>query len=601
VLLLEGLRRLEYRGYDSAGVALLHEGTLQRRRAQGKLRNLEAAFYREPVPGHIGIGHTRWATHGRPSERNAHPHRSDHVVVVHNGIIENHLALRDELRQRGRTIESETDTELIAHLVAENYDPTLNGQHHPLHLAVTRTLEQLKGAYAICVLSEHHPEALVVARNASPLVLGQGQGEQYVASDIPALLEHTRDFIFLNDGDTAVLYKERMEIFDAEGQVAQRPVKRINWDPVSAEKQGYKHFMLKEIHEQPARIVDTLRGRLIPEESDVSLDGLALLDESFAEQVNHLQIVACGTSYHSGLVGRYFLEELARVHTSVDLASEFRYARPIVDGDTLTIAISQSGETADTLAALREARRLGSKALAICNVMESTIARESDGALYTHAGPEIGVASTKAFTTQLVALFLTSVWLGRRRGTLSAERANELMEGIRQLPRLIEGLLDDDSVYHEIARDFSAARSFLFLGRGSNWPIAMEGALKLKEISYIHAEGYAFGEMKHGPIALIDEQMPIVAITTQDSHYEKSFSNLEEVKARGGRVIAVATEGDTHIKDYADVVLYVPRVDPVLQPLINVIPLQLLAYHIADFKGTDVDQPRNLAKSVTVE
>jgi glucosamine--fructose-6-phosphate aminotransferase (isomerizing) len=599
VLLLEGLRRLEYRGYDSAGLALLHEGALQLRRAEGKLRNLEAAFYREPVPGVIGVGHTRWATHGRPNERNAHPHRADHVVVVHNGIIENHLALRQELTGRGRVFASETDTEIVAHLIAEAYEQVSGGGHR-LHAAVRAALSRLQGAYALCVLSERHPEALVVARNASPLVLGRGQGEQYVASDIPALLEHTRDFIFLDDGDTAVLYEDRAEIFDGANQRVERAVKRISWDPVSAEKQGYKHFMLKEIHEQPARVVDTLRGRLVPEASDVLLDGINF-PEGFPQTLNHVQIVACGTSYHSGLVGRYLLEELARVHTSVDLASEFRYARPIVDQHTLTIAISQSGETADTLAALREARRLGSRAMAICNVMESTIARESDGALYTHAGPEIGVASTKAFTTQLAALFLTAVWLGRRRGALSAERAGKLLDEIRQLPRHFDSLLAQEEVYHQIARDFSAARSFLFLGRGINWPIALEGALKLKEISYIHAEGYAFGEMKHGPIALIDEEMPIVAITTRDANYEKSFSNLEEVKARGGRVIAVATEGDQHIKDYADVVLYVPEVDQLLQPLINVVPLQLLAYYIADFKGTDVDQPRNLAKSVTVE
>ncbi len=600
-LLLEGLRKLEYRGYDSAGIALLHEGKLSIRRAEGKLRNLEAAFHREPMPGTVGIGHTRWATHGKPVERNAHPHRVEHAVVVHNGIIENHLPLRDMLRAKGRVFDSETDTEIIAHLVIEALDAqTGTVEGHPLHAAVRTVLSQITGAYAVCVMSERFPDVIVVARHASPMVLGVGEDAQYVASDIPALLAHTRDFIFLEDGDTAILHREHTDIFDLNNQPVERASKRINWDPISAEKQGYKHFMLKEIHEQPARMVDTMRGRIVSDQSDVFLDGVNL-DAEYLRELNHIQIVACGTSYHAGLVGRYLLEELARVHVSVDLASEFRYARPIVDDKTLTIAISQSGETADTLAAVREARKLGSKAIAICNVMESTIARESDGALYTHAGPEIGVASTKAFTTQLVALFLTSVWLGRRRGEVTPQRASELLDGIRQTPRLIEGLLAQEEVYHQIARDFSAARSFLFLGRGNQWPIAMEGALKLKEISYIHAEGYAFGEMKHGPIALIDDELPIVAITTRGEHYEKSFSNLEEVKARGGRVIAVATEGDEHIKDYADVVLYVPEVHQVLQPLLTVVPLQLLSYYIADFKGTDVDQPRNLAKSVTVE
>ena len=599
-LLLEGLRRLEYRGYDSAGLAVIHEGKLHIRRAEGKLRNLEAAFYREPMPGSTGIGHTRWATHGKPNERNAHPHRAGHVVVVHNGIIENHAALRKELQQRGRVFETETDTEIVAHLVAEAFDGPLNPALHPLHAAVRQALSRIEGAYALGILSERYPDVIVGARCASPLVVGLGEGEQFLASDVAAVLSHTRDFVYLNDGDVVLLRREGATFFGPDGAQVARPSKRITWDPIAAEKQGYKHFMLKEIHEQPARIADTLRGRLMLGEGDVDLSETGL-PETFARELNHVQIVACGTSFHAGLVGRTFLEELARVHTSVELASEFRYANPVVDGKSLAVAISQSGETADTLAALREARARGAKGLAISNVLESTIPRESDGALYTHAGPEIGVASTKAFTTQLTALCVLAVWLGRRRGVLSAQRASEVLQALVQLPRQMEAMLAEEGPWVKIARDYSQARSCLFLGRGNNWPIALEGALKLKEISYIHAEGYAFGEMKHGPIALIDEEMPVVAITTKGATYEKSFSNLEEVKARGGRVIALANEGDEHIHKYADVVLSVPQTDPLLQPILNVVPLQLLAYHIADFKGTDVDQPRNLAKSVTVE
>ncbi len=600
LMLLDGLKRLEYRGYDSAGLAIIHEGSIHVRRAEGKLVNLEGAFHREPMPGTTGIGHTRWATHGRPCEENAHPHRSGKIVVVHNGIIENHLTLKAELIERGRTFKSETDTEIIAHLVEEAYNTGDAGQRHPLHAAVRAALEHLEGSYALVVLHEDHPDVLVAARHASPLVVGLGEGEYFAASDVPAVLSHTRNFIFLDDGDTALLSKEAAKIFDGGGAPVERVAKRINWDPISAEKQGYKHFMLKEIHEQPTRIVDTLRGRVAIERGDVDLGELGISQDE-AASFNHLQIVACGTSYHAGMVGRYLFEKLARVHTSVDLASEFRYADPVVDERTLTIAISQSGETADTLAALREARSRGSKVVSICNVMESTIPRESDGVFYTHAGPEIGVASTKAFTTQLTGLATIAVWLGRRRGTMDQAEATELLEALRHIPQAIEGLLEDDSAYHKIARDFSHARSFLFLGRGINFPIALEGALKLKEISYIHAEGYASGEMKHGPIALIDDELPVVVVVPKSTTYDKIFSNLEEVKARGGRVIAVATEGDDKIGPYADVVLSVPDIPELLQPLLTIIPLQLLAYHIADFKGTDVDQPRNLAKSVTVE
>ncbi len=599
-LLIDGLRRLEYRGYDSAGLAILEDGQLVTRRAEGKLRNLEAAFKNEPVQGNLGIAHTRWATHGPPTERNAHPHRAGSVVIVHNGIIENHLELKQELISRGRVFQSDTDTEIVAHLIDEALSEGADSSIHPLFGAVKKALSHVEGSYALLAVSEAHPDVIVAGRNASPLVIGCGDGETFAASDIPAVLSSTRDFIFLEDGDLALLKSGGPEIYDVDGAKVGRASKRINWDPVSAEKQGFKHFMLKEIHEQSAKIADTMRGRVNLAAGDVDLRELNI-DRDVAASINHIQILACGTSYHAGLVGRYLFEALARVRTTVDLASEFRYASPIVDGGTMALAISQSGETADTLAALKEAKRLGATATCICNVMESTIARESAGVFYTHAGPEIGVASTKAFTTQLVALTLMAIGLGRKRGVLTAEQGRHLLEEMRRIPLLVEGLVQDESAYQNLARRYAQAKSFLFLGRGVNFPIALEGALKLKEISYIHAEGYAAGEMKHGPIALIDEQMPVVVVATKGKNYEKVFSNLEETRARGGKVIAVATEGDTHIADYADEVLYIPDVVDELQPLLSVIPLQLLSYYIADFRGTDIDQPRNLAKSVTVE
>jgi len=600
-LLLEGLRRLEYRGYDSAGVAIMTGKGIQTRRAEGKLINLERAFMAEPIVGTMGIAHTRWATHGAPNERNAHPHRSGKIVIVHNGIIENHLALRRELAERGRVFASDTDTEIFAHLVDEALATrdAVPGEH-PLYTAVCRAIDRIHGAYAIVAISDDHPDVLVCARNASPLVIGYGNGEMFAASDIPAVLSHSRRFVFMEDGDIAVLRSSGLELHDLHGALVEREPRLINWDPISAEKQGYKHFMLKEIHEQPARITDTLRGRVLDAEGDVNLEETGI-DPAFAETIDHVQIVACGTSWHAGLVGRYMIEELCGVHVSVDLASEFRYAHPVVNARTLTIAISQSGETADTLAALREARSRGSKILSICNVIESTIPRDSDWVLYTHAGPEIGVASTKAFTTQMAALFLFAVWLGRRRNTLNPAQARELLTAARRIPTLMERCLEDEPLYQHIAREYSQAHSFLFLGRGAQFPIALEGALKLKEISYIHAEGYAAGEMKHGPIALIDEDLPVVVVAPRTATYDKVFSNLEEVRARGGRLIAVATEGDDRIGDYCDVVLSVPDIHPVLLPFVTIIPLQLLAYTIADFKGTDIDQPRNLAKSVTVE
>ena len=597
-VLLEGLRRLEYRGYDSAGIAIGEEGDGVRVvRAEGKLRNLERAYLLDPFEGTIGLGHTRWATHGEPSEANAHPHRAGRVVIAHNGIIENYAELKRELLEQGHEFHSATDTEVIAHLIDRELERAGDAD---LHAATRRALARVRGSYALVIMETERPDELVVARRASPMVIGLGEGEFFAASDVPAVLSHTREFIFLEDGDTAVLKRDGVRVMDAEGQPVERAAKKINWDPISAEKQGYKHFMLKEIFEQPARIIDTLRGRITPEHDDVTLAEVDIEDEWLAE-VDKIVFVACGTSFYASLLAKYMIERHARVPVECDLASEFRYRDPILGPRTLCVAISQSGETADTLAAMRMARQLGAKCLGICNVVESTIAREADGVFYTHAGPEIGVASTKAFSTQLAAVAMLSVWLGRRRGELDGAQARELLEALRAVPTAMESILQDQTPYEEIAREFHEARSFLYLGRGAQYPIACEGALKLKEISYIHAEGYASGEMKHGPIALIDEHLPVVVIAPQDRIYEKVLSNLEEVKARGGRVIAVVTEGDEHIGPMADVVLSIPDAHELVHPLLTVTVVQLLAYHVADFKGTDVDQPRNLAKSVTVE
>ncbi|MEZ4458655.1 MAG: glutamine--fructose-6-phosphate transaminase (isomerizing) [bacterium] len=594
-ILLNGLRRLEYRGYDSAGIAILTDTGLQLSRAEGKLANLERAFYAEPFAGSTGLGHTRWATHGGPTEQNAHPHRAGRIVIAHNGIIENYLALKEELSKSGREFTSATDTEVVAHLI-DQVLPTAKS----LHDAVTTALARIHGSYALVVMDVEDPDQIIVARNASPMVLGVGNDESFAASDVPAVLEHTRQFIFLNDGETAILRREGIALFDAQGGAIVREPRHIPWDPISAEKQGYKHFMLKEIHEQPARIVDTLRGRVNIERGDVDLSEVDI-DEAWLASAHKVTLIACGTSYYAALVGKYLLESIARIPVEVDLASEFRYRNPVVNEHTLCVAISQSGETADTLAAMREAQSAGARAMAICNVIESTIARESDGVLYTHAGPEIGVASTKAFTTQLAALGMLAVWLGRRRHTLTPDAAREILESLRSVPTAMESLLGDMTVYEDIAKEFSGAHSFLYLGRGVVYPIALEGALKLKEISYIHAEGYAAGEMKHGPIALIDEDMPVVVLAPKNNVYEKTASNVEEVRARDGKVIAVVTKGDTDMARHADVVIEVPDVHEYVQPLICSVVVQLIAYAVADFKGTDVDQPRNLAKSVTVE
>ncbi len=594
-IIIDGLRRLEYRGYDSAGIATLNGGKVEIRRAEGKLSNLEQLLRDKPVSGSRGIGHTRWATHGRPSEINAHPHFAGGVVVVHNGIIENYLALKERLRALGHNFSSETDTEIIAHLIEEHRKAGIS-----LELAVRRALAEVRGAYAVAVICEQEPDTLVAAKLGSPLVVGQGEGEFFVASDIPAMLSHTREMIFLEDGEMVVCSGGTMRFTDLAGVPLVKQSKTITWSPLMAEKGGYKHFMLKEIYEQPRAIADTLAGRLRGEEGDIYLENLQLSDAEL-QGIERLYVVACGTSWHAGLVGKFLLEKLARLPVEVDIASEFRYRDPLVTERTLTLLISQSGETADTLAALREARGKGGRVVAICNVVESSIARESHGVLYTHAGPEIGVASTKAFTTQLVALVLLAMRLGRARGTLDAAACRELAAALSSLPRKLEKALELDGVIEEAARTFSTARDFLYLGRGNQYPIALEGALKLKEISYIHAEGYPAGEMKHGPIALIDEQLPVVMLAPHNDTHEKVVSNMEEVRARGGKVLMVTDQEDADLAAKADLVLVVPETPDDLMPIVTSIPMQLLAYHIAVCKGTDVDQPRNLAKSVTVE
>jgi glucosamine--fructose-6-phosphate aminotransferase (isomerizing) len=592
-LLISGLKKLEYRGYDSAGLAVLGGETLQVVRCRGKLAGLEAIVQREPPRGSVGIGHTRWATHGRPSEVNAHPHRVGSVAVVHNGIIENYLALRARLEATGRIFSSETDTEIVAHLIDEALlegAPSLVG-------ALRMALRQVHGAYALAVVSDKHPGQIVAAKMASPLVLGLGKGETILASDVPAFLEHTREVIFLEDGDIAEITAAGAKLSDIEGNPVKRPSKTITWDAAQAEKGGYPHFMLKEIHEQPRAIADTLRARLRMETSDADLEGF----EVNARSLRRVVLLACGTSYHAGLVGKFMIEAASRIPCEVDLASEFRYRDPVVGPDDLIIAISQSGETADTLAAVKEARSRGSQVLAICNVVDSAIPRTSQGALYTHAGPEIGVASTKCFTAQLAALALVAIHLGRRTGTLNAEAARWMVEELAGIPAKMTEALESLGDMKELAQEYIGARDFLFLGRGTNYPIALEGALKLKEISYIHAEGYAAGEMKHGPIALVDDGVPVVVIAPRGPGYEKVMSNLAEVRARNGHIIAVATKGDKQIGTMAERVLFVPDAPPMLQPFLTVLPLQLMSYAIALAKGNDVDQPRNLAKSVTVE
>lgn len=594
-ILVGGLKRLEYRGYDSAGIAVLDNGHLNVCRRKGKLVNLENALKETPCTGTIGIGHTRWATHGKPSDINAHPHRVGDIVVVHNGIIENHVELRERLLATGHVFQSETDTEIFAHLIT---DSVQTGQALPN--AVRNALKQVRGTYAIAVLSAKDPDTVVGARLNAPLVIGVGEHENFLASDIPAILAHTREMIFLHDGDIAVLRRDKVTIYDESGQVVYREKKRITWDARAAEKGGYEHFMLKEIYEQPRAIADTLSGRVKPDRITVELDGLVFTKDQL-DALAGIKVVACGTSWHAALIGKFLIEKLARIPVEVDLASEFRYRDPLVSEHHIVIGVSQSGETADTLAALREAKEKSARVLSICNVVDSSIARASQGVLYTHAGPEIGVASTKAFTTQIVAFYLLALNLAQVRGLLAGQELAQRLQALMTLPAKLKEVLDQAAVPLAIAKKYAGARDFLYLGRGINYPIALEGALKLKEISYIHAEGYPAGEMKHGPIALIDANLPVVVIATQGATYEKMFSNLEEVRARDGRIIAIATSGDDRIKTVAEDTIYIPNLGDELNPILASIPLQLLAYHIAVLRGNDVDQPRNLAKSVTVE
>ena len=602
-IILDGLKRLEYRGYDSAGIAVYQDdGTLGVRRASGKLRNLEDVLQIDPVDGYYGVGHTRWATHGRPTEENAHPHRdcSGDIVVVHNGIVENYLPLKEQLQREGHVFKTQTDTEVIAHLVEKYFEGNLEN-------AVRQAVKELRGVFALSVLSRRDPFKIVAAREGPPVVIGLGKGEYFVASDVPAILSHTRDMFFLADGDMAILTRDGVQLSDFSGNHVNRAVQHVLWDPIMAEKGGYKHFMLKEIFEQPRAIRDTTIGRVSQETGRVFLEEMDITPAEF-QAFRQVRIVACGTSWHAALAGKFMIEQLARIPVEVDYGSEFRYRNPIVTPDSLTVVISQSGETADTIAAQREAKQKGSKTLAICNVVGSMITREASGAIYTHAGPEIGVASTKAFTCQLTALSILALYLGQIRGTLSEEKSREFVQELLLIPGKIETILGNDRLFEDLGRKLFRAKDFLYLGRGAHFPIALEGALKLKEISYIHAEGYPAGEMKHGPNALIDENLPVVVLATHDRSdpascllYEKTLSNMQEVKAREGRLLAIVTEGDSEARKVADDVIEIPGAPDLLTPILEIIPLQLLAYHIAVRLGCDVDQPRNLAKSVTVE
>ena len=609
-IIIEGLRRLEYRGYDSAGIAVAGDGDgLQIRRAEGKLRNLEEAIRQKPLNGTYGVGHTRWATHGRPTEENAHPHRdcTGKIVVVHNGIVENYLSLKKKLIEEGHKFTTETDTEIIAHLVEKYSANSGDGRRPSLEEAVRQTVKQITGVFALVVISTDDPNKIVAARNGPPAVIGLGNDEYFVASDVPAILNHTRDIFFLGDGDLAVVTPDGVHLSDFDGRPVQRQIQHVTWDPIMAEKGGFKHFMLKEIYEQPRAVRDTTLGRVSQDTGHIFLDEMQI-SEAELRAAAKINIIACGTSWHAGQAGKFMIETLARIPVEVDYASEWRYRNPIVDPNTITLVISQSGETADTIAAQREAKSKGSKTLAICNVVGSMITREAAGTVYTHAGPEIGVASTKAFTGQLTALYLFAMYLAQVRGAITAEQASAAVQELTRIPGKLETILTHDEACDELAKRYQKVHDFLFLGRGIHYPIALEGALKLKEISYIHAEGYPAGEMKHGPNALIDENLPVVIIATRDVNnpgsmlrYEKTMSNLKEVKARSGVVIALATEGDEEIKEEADHVLYIPPAPEELSPILEIVPLQLLAYHIAVRRGCDVDQPRNLAKSVTVE
>jgi glucosamine--fructose-6-phosphate aminotransferase (isomerizing) len=605
-LIIDGLRKLEYRGYDSAGIAVVNDShDLEIRRAEGKLRNLEEAIRLSPIDGTYGIGHTRWATHGRPTEENAHPHRdcTGRVVVVHNGIIENYLQLKERLRKSDHRFVTETDTEIIAHLIEEYLKHGENFEQ-----AVRSTVSELRGIFALAIINADEPDTIIAVRQGPPVVIGLGDREFFVASDIPPILQHTRDVFFLGDGEIAIINKDAVRVIDFEGNSVQPSIQRITWDPIMAEKGGFKHFMLKEIYEQPRSVRDTVQGRISLDSGQVFLDEMSNITETDFKRFTSIKIAACGTSWHAGLAGKYMIEQLARIPVDVDYASEFRYRNPVMDENDLLLVISQSGETADTIAALREAKELGAKILAICNVQGSMIVREADGTILTHAGPEIGVASTKAFTGQMIALYLLGLYLGQLRGALTEDEARYHAQELAELPVKLEHLLNESDGIEELSKEFFRSTDFLYLGRGINFPVALEGALKLKEISYIHAEGYPAGEMKHGPNALIDERLPVMFINTREEgnraselRYEKTHSNIVEVKAREGIVISVLTEGDSMSSMVSDHVIEIPAASDLLTPILSIIPLQLLAYHIAVRRGCDVDQPRNLAKSVTVE
>ena len=605
-LIIDGLRKLEYRGYDSAGIAVVDDDHhLSLRRAEGKLRNLEEAIRLNPLDGNYGIGHTRWATHGRPTEENAHPHRdqSGKVVVVHNGIIENYLTLKERLQAAGHQFYTETDTEVVAHLIGHYVD----NDGLALESAVRKTVAELRGIFALAIISVEEPDTIIAVREGPPVVIGMGDGEFFVASDIPPILAHTRDVFFLGDREIAILTKDSVRVTDFDGNVVEPEQQRITWDPIMAEKGGFKHFMLKEIYEQPRAVRDTVQGRVSLDTGKVYLEPMDISEDEF-RALTSIKIAACGTSWHAGLAGKYMLENLARIPVDVDYASEFRYRDPVLSETDLLIVISQSGETADTIAAMREAKLSGCKVLAVCNVHGSMITREADGTILTHAGPEIGVASTKAFTSQMIALYLFALYLGEVRGQIDEPRAKKLAQDLAELPLKIEQLLNDADSIEELSKEFFRVQDFLYLGRGINFPVALEGALKHKEISYIHAEGYPAGEMKHGPNALIDEKLPVVVINTKEDgnpgselRYEKTHSNIVEVKSRDGIIISVLTEGDTMSSKVSSHVIEIPETSDLLGPILSIVPLQLLSYHIAVRRGCDVDQPRNLAKSVTVE
>ncbi len=595
-VLISGLRKLEYRGYDSAGVATIDGGDIKVRRAVGKLDNLVGVLSEDPLSGSTGIGHTRWATHGRPSQQNAHPHRSGDVVVIHNGIIENYVPLRERLISEGREIVSETDTEVISHLI----DMEMNGRGGDLLDATRAALAQLEGSFAVVAMSRHEPSRLVAAKNATPVVIGVGESENFVASDIPALLDYTRDILFLEDGELADIRDSGVQVSTFAGKRVSRATKRVTWDPVTAQKGGYPHFLIKEINEQPQALIDTMRGRVAQDTGDVLLPELAGLEDHI-KRAERIAIVACGTAWHAGLVGKFIFERFARTPTEVDYGSEFRYRDSVLTDKDLMVVISQSGETADTLAAVEAAAERGTPVVAVCNVVDSSIARKAEAVVYTHAGPEISVASTKAFTTQLASLYLLGLFMGRLTGRIDAALEAEAIQSLVEIPNIIKRTLVCEKEIQRIARRYAGAADMLYLGRGINYPIALEGALKLKEISYVHAEGYPSGEMKHGPIALIDENLPVVVIIPWDEVYGKTMGNLKEVESRGGRIIAVTDRADTELRQIAEAVIEIPSTSTSLMPMLTVIPLQLLAYHVAVERGTDIDQPRNLAKSVTVE